>query len=97
MATASLKIFLAFGDPKRLRTAELSNWTGKAVAGPRNEFDKLLKREEALGTGVYFLTGIDPESNKKAIYIGEAEAISTLKKYANALGCHLETKLVANH
>ena len=75
MATATLKIFLAFGDPKRLRTAELSNWTGKAVAGPRNEFDKLLKREEALGTGVYFLTGIDPESNKKAIYIGEAECV----------------------
>jgi len=75
MPTATLKIFLAFGDPKRLRTAELSNWTGKAVAGPRNEFDKILEREEALNTGVYFLTGIDPESNKKAIYIGEAECI----------------------
>ncbi len=76
MATATLKIFLAFGDPKRLRTAELSNWTGKAVAGPRNEFDKVLEREESLSTGVYFLTGIDPESNKKAIYIGEAECVN---------------------
>jgi hypothetical protein len=75
MATATLKIFLAFGDPKRLRTAELSNWTGKAVAGPRSEFDKLLEREESKGTGVYFLTGIDPSTNKKAIYIGEAENI----------------------
>ncbi|MBT4732339.1 GIY-YIG nuclease family protein [Candidatus Woesearchaeota archaeon] len=75
MPTATLKIFLAFGDPKRLRTAELSNWTGKAVAGPRNEFDKVLEREESLSTGVYFLTGIDPESNKKAIYIGEAECV----------------------
>ena len=45
MATATLKIYLAFGDPKRLRTAELSNWTGKAVARPRSEFEKLLKRE----------------------------------------------------
>ena len=44
MPTATLKIFLAFGDPKRLRTAELSNWTGKAVAGPRSEFDKVLER-----------------------------------------------------
>jgi hypothetical protein len=43
--TATLKIFLAFGDPKRLRTAELSNWTGKAVAGPRSEFEKVLERE----------------------------------------------------
>jgi hypothetical protein len=44
MATATLKIYLVFGDPKRLRTAELSNWTGKAVAGPRSEFEKLLER-----------------------------------------------------
>lgn len=75
MPTATLKIYLVFGDPKRLRTAELSNWTGKAVAGPRNEFDKLLAREESLSPGVYFLTGTDPASNKKAIYIGEAECI----------------------
>ena len=51
MPTATLKIFLAFGDPKRLRTAELSNWTGKAVAGPRSEFDKVLEREESLNPG----------------------------------------------
>ncbi len=75
MPTATLKIFLAFGDPKRLRTAELSNWTGKAVAGPISEFEKLLEREETLNPGVYFLTGIDPDTNKSAIYIGEAESI----------------------
>jgi hypothetical protein len=75
MPTATLKIFLAYGDPKRLRTAELSNWTGKAVSGPRSEFDKLLAREESLSSGVYFLTGTDPETNKGAIYIGEAECI----------------------
>jgi hypothetical protein len=73
--TATLKIFLAFGDPKRLRTAELSNWTGKAVAGPRSEFEKVLEREESQNSGVYFLTGIDPDTNKSAIYIGEAECI----------------------
>lgn len=75
MPTVTLKIFLAFGDPKRLRTAELSNWTGKAVSGPRSEFDKVLAREESLSSGVYFLTGTDPETNKSAIYIGEAECI----------------------
>ena len=41
MPSATLKIFLVFGDPKRLRTAELSNWTGKAVAGPRSEIEKI--------------------------------------------------------
>ena len=75
MPTATLKMFLAFGDPKRLRTAELSNWTGKAVAGPRSEFEKVLERKESLNPGVYFLTGIDPNTNKSAIYIGEAECI----------------------
>lgn len=75
MPTATLKMFLAFGDPKRLRTVELSNWNGKAVAGPRSEFEKVLERAESLNSGVYFLTGIDPDTNKSAIYIGEAECI----------------------
>ncbi|HUM99917.1 MAG TPA: GIY-YIG nuclease family protein [Halothiobacillus sp.] len=75
MPTATLKMFLAYGDPKRLRTVELSNWTGKAVSGPRSEFDKVLERDESEGSGVYFLTGTDPETNKSAIYIGEAECV----------------------
>lgn len=75
MASATIKIFLAHGDPKRLRTAELSNWTGKAVAGPRSEFDSVLARDEPTNSGVYFLTGNDPESGKPAVYIGEAESV----------------------
>ncbi len=75
MPSATIKIFLVHGDPKRLRTAELSNWTGKAVAGPRSEFDSVLAREESQNSGVYFLTGTDPETGKNAIYIGEAESI----------------------
>ena len=75
MASATIKIFLVHGDPKRLRTAEISNWTGKAVSGPRSEFDGVIGREEATNPGVYMLTGNDPESGKPAIYIGEAESI----------------------
>ena len=75
MASATIKIFLVHGDPKRVRTAELSNWTGKAVAGPRSEFEGIIGREEALNSGIYFLTGHDPESGKSALYIGEAEKI----------------------
>jgi hypothetical protein len=75
MPSATIKIFLVHGDPKRLRTAELSNWTGKAVAGPRSEFDGVLSREESDSSGIYFLTGTDDESGKPAIYIGEAENI----------------------
>lgn len=75
MPTATIKLFLAYGEPKRLRTAELSNWSGKAVAGPRSEFDAILAREESLQAGIYILTGMDPESGRPSIYIGEAECI----------------------
>jgi hypothetical protein len=75
MPSATIKIFLVHGDPKRLRTAEISNWTGKAVAGPRSEFEGVISRDEAEGSGIYFLTGSDPESGKPSIYIGEAECI----------------------
>lgn len=80
MPSATLKLFLVYGDPKRLRTAELSNWTGKAVAGPRSEFEKLLERNECESTGIYFLTGVDPSTSKRAIYIGEAENIKSRVK-----------------
>jgi hypothetical protein len=73
MPTATIKMFLAQGDPKRLRTAELSNWTGKAVAGPRSEFESVLSRDESERSGIYLLTGVDPETGRPAIYIGEAE------------------------
>jgi len=75
MPTATIKLFLVHGEPKRLRTAELSNWTGKAIAGPRSELDGVLAREEAAKPGVYFLSGIDSESGKPAVYVGEAESI----------------------
>lgn len=75
MSSATIKIFLPHGDPKRLRTGEISNWSGKAVAGPRTELDQLLKREEAGNVGIYLLTGIDPLTGGPAVYIGEAESI----------------------
>lgn len=73
--SATVRIFLVMGSPTSIRTAEISNWTGKAVAGPRSQIDDVLKRDEAGKPGVYFLSGIDPESGKSNVYIGEAEVI----------------------
>ena len=73
--TATVKIFLAQGSPTSVRTAELSNWTGKAVAGPRSQIEEILKREEADNPGVYFLTGVNPETGRDKVYIGEAEVV----------------------
>jgi len=75
MPSATIKLFLVHGDPKRLRTAELSNWTGKAIAGPRSEFDAVVARDESQKSGVYFLTGHDPETGNGIVYIGEAESV----------------------
>ena len=47
MTSATIKLFLPRGDAKSLRTAEISNWTGKAVAAPRTELDELLARENS--------------------------------------------------
>ncbi|MDQ8022335.1 MAG: GIY-YIG nuclease family protein [Moraxellaceae bacterium] len=63
-----------------MRTAEISNWSGKAVAGPRTELDQLLGRDEASKVGVYLLTGIDPLSGGSAVYVGEAESIQARLK-----------------
>ena len=80
--TATVKIFLAEGDPASIRTAEISNWTGKAVAGPRSQLGLVLERIEANKPGVYFLTGINFETGKQRVYIGEAEIIrSRMKKH----------------
>lgn len=74
-ASATIKLFLIFGDSKRLRTAEISNWNGKAIAGPRTELDWLLDRQELEQSGVYLLTETDSNSGSPMCYIGEAEVI----------------------
>jgi hypothetical protein len=75
MTSATIKLFLPHGDAKSLRTAEISNWTGKAVAAPRTELDELLQREELDKAGVYILSGADPLTGLPHAYVGEAEII----------------------
>ena len=75
MAGVTIKLFLPKGDAQSLRTAELVNWTGKALAGPRSQLDDLLAREELVKSGVYILLGVDPDTGKQAAYIGEAEVV----------------------
>jgi len=75
MPSATIKLFLPHGDAKRLRVAEVSNWTGKALAAPRTELDELLRREELENSGIYFLFGADPDNGDPLAYIGEAEVI----------------------
>jgi hypothetical protein len=75
MNAAKITLFLLKGEATSLRTAEIGNWTGMAIAAPRTELDDLLKRPELDRAGVYILSGIDPGSGAPRAYIGEAENI----------------------
>lgn len=58
------------------RTAEIGNWSGKAIFSPRANIDKIISRNEFAKPGVYCLRGT-PENDiyQERIYIGEAEKI----------------------
>ena len=75
MNSATIKLHIPNGDAKSLRTAEIINWTGWAIAAPRTELDDLLRREELEKAGVYILVGTDSETGRPRAYIGEAEII----------------------
>ncbi len=92
MASATIKLFLIHGDPKRLRTAEISNWSGKAVAAPRTEFDEFLARDELAQSGVYILTGADALSGEPHAYVGEAEVLRDRLKIHKSLDPRLFTR-----
>lgn len=74
--SATIKLFLPFGGPKQVRTAEISNWSGKAVAAPRTDLEHFLARPELSKPGVYVLFGADPDTGQPMAYIGEAEVVA---------------------
>jgi hypothetical protein len=72
----SVRLFLVDGTAGGLVTAEIINWTGKVLAGPRTRLADLLKRSEAGRSGVYALLGQNPESpHKPCLYVGEADNV----------------------
>lgn len=69
-------IYLAEGEPDGIKTAELSNWIGKAIVVPRNKLKNIKNRKECSQPSVYFLIGKNEEDNKSLfVYIGEAESL----------------------
>ncbi|SET39455.1 GIY-YIG nuclease family protein [Geodermatophilus poikilotrophus] len=72
----SVRLFQADGTPGGLLTAEIMNWTGHVVAAPRSDLAALLKRPEAIRTGIYLLLGEDPDSlGGQVAYIGEGDDV----------------------
>lgn len=80
----TLRLFLVDGTPSGLVTAEIMNWTGHVLSGPRTLLPDLLKRPEVARTGVYFLIGPDSsQPNRNHLYIGETDDVSTRLKQHN--------------
>ena len=80
MSTAkgrTLKLFLVDGEPNGLLTAEIMNWIGHVITGPRSRLGELILRPEGKRTGVYFLIGPDKGSGiGSQVYIGETDDIA---------------------
>jgi hypothetical protein len=65
-------------------TAEIINWSGKVLSGPRTRLAELLKREEVSRSGIYLLRGDDPENAYKPIlYVGEGDSVAERLKLHN--------------
>lgn len=69
----SIELFFVNGTAEGVITAELRNWSGKAIKIPRIEVGKY-RNEELSYIGVYLLYCIDEDGNEK-IYVGESEDV----------------------
>lgn len=73
----SIRLFQVDGSPSGLLTAEIMNWTGHALTGPRSKLTELVQRPECGRTGIYFLIGPDPDNSlRPLVYIGESDDVA---------------------
>ena len=80
----SIRLFLVDGTPNGLLTAEIMNWTGHVLTGPRSKLSELIQRPEVGRTGIYFLVGPDPENSfRPLVYIGESDDVGKRLKQHN--------------
>lgn len=71
----SIRIYLKDGSVTGIKLAEVVNWTIHGVSCPRNKTPDLNFDEQNKKPGVYFLLGVDDQTNKPKVYIGEAENV----------------------
>ena len=76
MPGKTIRLFLVDGEAGGLLTAEIMNWTGKAIVCPRPQLASLASRSEARRTGLYALIGPDPENpRRERVYVGESDNV----------------------
>jgi hypothetical protein len=72
----SIRIYLADSTVTGIRYAELVNWTGQAIACPRNRIGDLSAWPESNKPGVYLLFEARLGDSKPLAYIGESENVN---------------------
>jgi predicted GIY-YIG superfamily endonuclease len=76
MRGRTVRIFLVDGIPTGVLTAEIMNWIGRVTVAPRIQLTDLANRLEVKRTGLYILSGDDPDNpNQEVIYIGESDNV----------------------
>jgi hypothetical protein len=72
-----IQLFLVDGRPSGLRKATLHGWTGSVLVSGAATFAALTAREEVDRTGVYVLTGPDPDvPGRTRAYIGSGNSVA---------------------
>ncbi|WP_026769113.1 GIY-YIG nuclease family protein [Asinibacterium sp. OR53] len=71
----NIRIYLKDGTVTGIKFGEVVNHTIQAVSFPRSRASEIGNYAEARKPGVYFLLGIDEDTNEPMVYIGEAENV----------------------
>ena len=71
----TIRLYLIDGTPNGPIAAEIINWTGCISLIPRAQLHTVAHREELQRTGVYILTGPQPDGDGESAYIGETDVI----------------------
>jgi hypothetical protein len=73
-----LKLYLVDGTPSGVITAELGVSSVRAAVASRTALPELIRRDEAMRTGVYLLVGPDPDlPGRQLVYVGEGDQVKT--------------------
>jgi len=74
----SLKLYLVDGTPTGVITAELGVSSMRAAVASRTALPELIKRKEASQTGIYLLSGPDPDlPTRDLVYVGEGDQVKS--------------------
>lgn len=74
----TLKLYLVDGTPSGVITAELGVSSMRAAVASRTALPELIKRKEASQTGIYLVSGPDPDlPSRDLVYVGEGDQVKT--------------------